>query len=88
LAWLSHASFAVGTHAVDHDSKISVEDNEGAEDPPQQMKKKTQQAVCLLHSAGLSWIMDMRRVSLRQADALTEREAVTISLATTFEKRH
>jgi hypothetical protein len=87
LAWLSHASFAVGTHAVDHDSKISVEDNEGAEAPPQQTKKKMQQVVRLLHSADHSWIMDMGRVWRRQVDALTESKAVTVSLATTFEKR-
>jgi hypothetical protein len=84
LAWLSHASFAVGTHAVDHDSKVSVEDNEGAGDPPQQTKKKMQKVVyLLLHSA----YMDMVRVWRRQVDALAESKAVTVSLATALAKR-
>lgn len=50
MAWLLHASFAVGTHVVDQDSKISAEGDGRAEDLPQQTKSKPQQTLRLPHS--------------------------------------
>lgn len=50
MAWLLHASFAVGTHVVDQDSKISAEGDGRVEDLPQQTKSKPQQTLHLPHS--------------------------------------
>lgn len=91
MAWLSHASFAVGTHVVDQDSKISAEGDGRAEDLPQRTKSKPQQILRLPHShseTNINWTMAIEDLAFVCVNVDKWRQAVADPLYDDFQRKN